>query len=190
MESAKEWLLGDSLDTCDECGEQFAPSYTNGWCPYYDCGEYQKPSYRSEGSNDLHCPKCGNEIKPKYQICPYCGVKLSENSSDLSAEDLLSEGEIRLNINGQKLTLSPGDSVGKNIQIVLRSQGKSKQTCRHINAEHARLIKSQGTILLRNETKDPLSINGRDLKKGELRPISDGDTLRFSNAIDVKIEIV
>lgn len=190
MSSNKEWLQGDSLERCPKCNQQFDASYTDGWCPYFDCGEYQAPAYRSDDVESAKCPECGDEIESDYQVCPWCGESLSTEASEPSPGDLLAEGELRLDIDGQKLTLSTGETLGKNIRIVLQSQGRPDHICRKIHSEHARIIASNGTLLLRKEGRNSLTLNGRDLDQGEVRPVTGGDTIGFSGVIEAEITLI
>lgn len=194
MSSNKEWLRGDSIKRCPTCDQPFDPAYTNGWCPYFECGEYQVPAYRPGETESSKCPQCGEEIQPDYEVCPWCGEKLSTGIStgisEPSPGDLLAEGELRLDINGQKLTLSPGDTLGENIRIVLRSQGKRERIYKQIHSEHARVFESGGTLLLQKEGKNSLTLDGREIERGEVRPISDGDEIGFSDVVTAEITIL
>jgi len=190
MSSDKEWLQGDTLERCPECDQRFNPAYTNGWCPYFDCGEYQAPTYQPDASDSSECPTCGNDIQSHYQFCPSCGEQLAPDSSTPDLSDLLADGKVHLDIEGQKLTLSPNETLGENIRVVLRSQGKPARIYRQIHSEHARVFESNSTLLLRKEGTNAITLNGRELKQGEVRPIADGDTIGLSGVVEAEISLV
>ncbi|WP_233126281.1 zinc ribbon domain-containing protein [Methanobrevibacter sp. 87.7] len=39
---------------------------------------YNKPNKSKKLKIPKYCPKCGNKLKDKTKICPYCGIHVDE----------------------------------------------------------------------------------------------------------------
>jgi hypothetical protein len=182
---------------CPECGEEYDPTFADGWCPNFDCGEYRHPSFRETTPNadgatasGTACPTCGESASRGANYCPACGTQLPDSqppapghSDDTAA--------VFLEVADAAIEAEPDVPVGREIRRAIVADGVPRREARRIHREHVR-VEYEGsteTYYVRHVGEASVRVNGAELEPGSRTEITDRDRIELSDTAALTVRI-
>ena len=211
--------LGADANFCPSCGEDVsevdpeADDEVLTECP--DCGVAidSEDSFCASCGTDLDahresteltdCPGCGADIGSEDSFCVSCGEDLDahrEPTEDTTAPAVTGaddSGEagtpvpdsLVLGVRGERLTVSDGDTVGRELRRIVTETGGTESDAVRIHREHVRFERETDGFYLVALGRNPTALNGTPMDEGDREPLGSGDELTLSGVVTLAVRV-
>lgn len=98
-------------------------------------------------------------------------------------------GNLALEVGDQRIAVSDGEAVGREIRNAMIETGGSEDEAVYIHRKHVRVDVKSGEFFVTRLGENSLTVNGQSVEKGDQVRIEDGDELRFSDVVTAHVSI-
>jgi hypothetical protein len=150
------------------------------------------------------CPSCGAEVGASASFCSNCGEDLSgvgggggdaqpDTTDDVSAPTPTpaddGPSEVAYEVEGERIEVTPGQPVGKEVREALLNAGHDMDEARLIHREHVEFQLRDDGVVLVDHGRNSTVLEGESLDEGDEREVADGDSLELSSTARGTIHI-
>ncbi len=194
----------DELTECPSCGAEVGPE--DSFCA--SCGE-ELDAHR--GPDELTaCPSCDADVDPEDSFCVSCGENLDahrdgskgtdETDSIEPVTDATSESDTQtaengsapdslvLAVRGEEITVSDGDTVGKDLRRIVTESGGDEDAAVRIHREHIQFVREDGQFYLVDLGRNPTRVNDTRMEQVDREPIGPGDEVSLSGVVTLAVQ--
>jgi len=111
------------------------------------------------------------------------GVDLQSTRIQRSPDDLV------LDVMGQELTVTDGETVGREVRSAMVQAGAPEEDAVYVHRKHIRIEVDDEGFWLTRLGENNLTVNGRTVEKGATVPLEDGDEIGFSDVVTATVSV-
>lgn len=194
----------DELTECPSCSAEVDPE--DSFCA--SCGE-ELDAHR--GPDELSaCPSCDADVDPEDSFCVSCGENLDAHregtegtdetdstepatdaapvSDTQTAENGSAPESLVLAVRGQEITVSDGDTVGKELRRIVTESGGDEDAAVRIHREHIQFFREDGQFYLVDLGRNPTRVNDTRMEQDDREPIGPGDKVSLSGVVTLAVQ--
>lgn len=175
----------EALDACPTCGGDVDEA--DSFCA--NCGEDLEAarsaidSTETSDSDDAASAATDQDRSAGGQSEPAGGQALTTPATSDGDENSLV-----LRARGESVTVSDGETVGREIRNLVTETGGDTDDAVLIHREHLRFVREDDRFYLVDLGDNPTSLNGSRLSKGDREPVAAGDEIDLSGVVTLSVE--
>ncbi len=168
-------------EACPECGTE--NDADANFCK--GCGA-DISAEESEPEPLTNCPDCGSDVDEDANFCSSCGYDLEAHRTGAGSAPTAPQTLV-LNVRGRELAVVDGDTVGRELRRILTETGSDEDEALRIHREHVRFVREDDQFYLVDLGRNPTTLNGESMEKGDRKPVGPGDELTLSGVANLTL---
>jgi predicted amidophosphoribosyltransferase len=137
----------------------------------------------AEGSGGRSATGTGGEAKSGDES------KSGTPGIDRSTRIQRSPDEFVLEVMGEEVTVTDGETVGREVRSAMVRAGAPEEEAVYVHRKHIRIERGENGFSLTRLGENGLTVNGRTVEKGATVPVEDGDEIGFSDVVTATVSV-